>query len=1055
MPESRLARMWKIFRRMFRWCRILFLLLVLALVCLVIYVTKVGLPDFVKSRVQTELRAQGVELEFARMRLHWYRGIVAEKVTIGSSRRGDQPQFSAEEVTIRVNPEALKEFRFQPEALLIRQGLLKVPLVGTNQPHQQMLVKGIMTELNFLPDDSWELANLQGEALGLKLSLNGVLTNGPAVRQWKAPKSNGTNQASRVWQEQLRKVQETIDRMKFASPPELHLVVRGDARKPESFTANVRFTAPNAVTPWGDLENLTFTAPFNAMQDTNGLLHSDVRLRFDNAKSKWGQARQSRLNFQLAYTLTNRAPMHVDWNIALRNAKFPDAKVEFQYLSASGRTAIPADAPDTLLSDVKLTAEGLQTEWGRAQAASVSGRVNSTLTNPLPSVADVKINLTKPHTRWGHANSLKLTTQFSPAPAEVTNRVDASWGWWAKLAPYVFNWDLETEALVVEKPALQLDRLATIGSWRAPDLDLPKFEAQLYGGTLDLKTRLNVATRQASPVVELDFEVHQLAHLLKEKSRKALESVQWETPPKLRAEARLVLPSWTNREPDWKAVLPQLELKADLETANTKYQTLLFRALKTSVALTNSVAVLPDLFVAMPEGEARIGLTSDINTQEFQAKVRSTLHPGFVRPFLKGERTLKVFDYLEFGAAPWLDVEAVGRWNALAEVAGRGVVALTNFSYRGYEATRLNAAFTYANQYFVITNVAVQHGEEHITAGRVDVDIRHQHLYLTNVFSRLEPNAFARIIGPMTAKSIEPYHFLQIPTVKVNGSLPFKDSESTDLHFEVDGGPFNWWKFNLDHVTATLHWVTNTLVVTNVQAVFYEGSMAGNALFRFDAPKGTDFRYSTFITNANLHPFMKDIFSKTNKLEGQLDVELHVTSANTADWGSWNGYGSAKLEDGFLWDIPMFGIFSRVLDGVSQGLGTSRVKQGTATYTITNSLIHTKDLELDADLMRLQYRGTVDFEGAVDARVEAELFRKSWFLPRWFGVIATPFTKLLEYKVTGSLNHPKTEPLYLLPKILLAPLQPIKTIKSIFGSDKDKPKPSAEPAPEPDRKPER
>jgi len=44
-------------------------------------------------------------------------------------------------------------------------------------------------------------------------------------------------------------------------------------------------------------------------------------------------------------------------------------------------------------------------------------------------------------------------------------------------------------------------------------------------------------------------------------------------------------------------------------------------------------------------------------------------------------------------------------------------------------------------------------------------------------------------------------------------------------------------------------------------------------------------------------------------------------------------------------------------------------------------------------------------------------------------------TKMFEYKVTGTLSEPKTEPIYLIPKIVLMPFHPIQTIKGLFSRD--------------------
>ena len=113
-------------------------------------------------------------------------------------------------------------------------------------------------------------------------------------------------------------------------------------------------------------------------------------------------------------------------------------------------------------------------------------------------------------------------------------------------------------------------------------------------------------------------------------------------------------------------------------------------------------------------------------------------------------------------------------------------------------------------------------------------------------------------------------------------------------------------------------------------------------------------------------------------------------------------------------------------------------------------MIRTKDLEITEPAMRLRYEGAVDFEGVVNARVEADLFRNTWLVGRVVSLALLPFTKLFEYKVTGTLNAPKQEPLYFLPKVMLFPFHPLRTLKDLFGGSETKPppaKPAAEPKP--------
>jgi hypothetical protein len=374
----------------------------------------------------------------------------------------------------------------------------------------------------------------------------------------------------------------------------------------------------------------------------------------------------------------------------------------------------------------------------------------------------------------------------------------------------------------------------------------------------------------------------------------------------------------------------------------------------------------------------------------------------------------------------------------------RGEVALTNFVYRGGQFTRVAAAAEYTNLVVRATSAVVENGDQRVTVEGVTADIGAQRLFYTNVFSTFDPYAFTRMIGPKTAQAIEPYQFATPPTVRLNGSMHFNDEKQVDLHFDISGGPFRYWKLNFDHVEGQVHWVTNTLVITNLNGRGYDGDVRWSGFFDFAPPGRTDFRFHTDFTDLDVRRLLADLHPRTNSAEGRLNGTLTITDARSNDTNSWQGFGHVHLREGHLWDIPLVGMLSGPLNAIIPGLGKSKVKEGEADFILTNSVVHTSNLELKAPTMRLQYKGSVDLAGRVDAEVEAELLRDAWIVGRIFSLAMAPITKAFVFKITGTLNEPKSEPLYI-PKLLLLPLKPFKVLKDIFTDDEKK-----QPKPEPD-----
>jgi hypothetical protein len=248
----------------------------------------------------------------------------------------------------------------------------------------------------------------------------------------------------------------------------------------------------------------------------------------------------------------------------------------------------------------------------------------------------------------------------------------------------------------------------------------------------------------------------------------------------------------------------------------------------------------------------------------------------------------------------------------------------------------------------------------------------------------------------------------------------------------MKGAPFQWLKFKSSFITGTIHWQEQTLMLTNVAAALYGGSGKGFATFDFRAPhEGADYQFVINLTNVNLHSLATELLSPTNRLEGALNGRLVVTRADTRDWRACDGFGQANVRDGLLWDIPIFGILSPVLNTVSPGLGNSRATEASARFVITNGVIRSDSLEIRSTMMRLQYAGTVDMQANVNARVTAQLLRDTWVVGPLVSTALWPVSKLFEYHVTGTLGRPKSDPVYV-PKLLLMPLHPFRSLEELF-----------------------
>ena len=328
--------------------------------------------------------------------------------------------------------------------------------------------------------------------------------------------------------------------------------------------------------------------------------------------------------------------------------------------------------------------------------------------------------------------------------------------------------------------------------------------------------------------------------------------------------------------------------------------------------------------------------------------------------------------------------------------------------------------------------------QEEGSADGIGIDLKNLRLHLTNAVGRMQPYVITKSIGSVAEQVVAPYVFDAPPSARAHGSVPLSANDPTaDIRFEiVDGGPFHWNTFHLEKVRAVVWWRNDTLEITNMVGRWHGADVQGWAHFDFTRTAPSWMEFLARMDRVDLRAVLKDIQGKkAGKVEGSLSGELRVTRADLVDFKQWQGYGVARMTNGLLWDIPVFGVFSPVLNTIIPGLGNSRARHATATFGITNSVLHTEDLVIAGTTLRMNYRGAVGFDQRVDGRMEAELLREVPALGFLVSKLLWPVTKLFEYKVTGTLNEVKTEELYTLSKILMMPLRPFRTLKDLINLD--------------------
>ena len=1039
---------WRAFFTTFKWCRISLLLLIFTVIILGLFLDHVGLPDWLERRVEAQFRTNGWEVKFSKLRLRWYRGIVAEGLQMHRTNTLAGPSLFLQTAEFRLNWRALRNRNLAADGVMLKGGRFLWPIPGTNQPPRTLVLEEIAGELLFKPDDIWELKFIEANVLNTHVRFRGDITNASLIRDWKLTgrPSEAPSDPARQWHRLLREA----EKVRFTGQPELNVIFSGDASDWRTFDTKLKFTATAVDSPWVTGTNVTLAIDLLPPPHTNDALRIDLKAAAGVTRTRWASATNLDLKLVFEPSFDGIYPTNSLLLLELQGADTPWGKAGHIFTEVRSNPSETNSALKETRADI--TIDGFAGQDSTARRA----RINATLSHPpesfLPATAQTAWTFHDLESPVATSQWARVTTKLE-LPAQDKFRLGATnFAWFERIANLPFNASVTLSNTSISR--LQLPFVDLMAHWRFPELTLDS-GGQMETDSAKAQISLNTESREVAFQVRGMLDHRRAASFISTNASAWAKSLSFASaPPTNFLQGQFTLPSLTNSTVAWQRdVLPTLKMAGEVRASAGAFREVHFSSATFPFTLTNLHWKIDGTSLAQSNGAVTISGAGDQGTGDFRFGIHSDLDLLTLRPAFEDPAVGRVFDYFEWTTPPRIEAEIRGSFTNTAAIHAAANVTFSNTTFRGQSLDSVTARVVYSNQLVsILTPVVIRKGEWGSADG-IAFDLATERLYFTNAVGRMMPRVITRAINPKVDELIAPYVFDTAPDAKTHGVIPLsKADDGEDVRFDVEGGPFHWQRFHLEKVKATLFWRGNTLAITNVTGRWHGADVKGSAFFTFDPRTAGDrFSFHVKVDGADLRKILKDLQpDRTNKTEGRVTGELFITSADTHDWKSWEGYGQARMTNGMLWDIPLFGVFSPIFNTVLPGLGNSRARDATMTYKITNSVIFTKDLEIRATAMRMNYKGTVDFEQKVDGGMEAELLRDFPAFGFLISKVLWPVTKLFAYEITGTLNDPKTKERYFIPQALMAALHPLKTLKDLFNPDD---KDGTEPSPKPDERP--
>jgi hypothetical protein len=1039
-PGSTRRTPWAWCRCSFRISRIVILSLVFLLLAGLTWLRLFGLPNFLRLQLVDELARRGIVANFRSLHFHWFRGLVAEDLRVawgGTNNPGVSIEIAEADLDV-APPLSWRNRASLLRGFSVRSGSVTLPLLVSNEPPVSLKLDDISAQIRFRPGDHWEIPRLAARLEGLQFELSANITNTAALRR-PTPKSTADPGARERTLRLVRGFIQELRALTNASSATISVHLNVDGEHLPATHGDVFVAVPSATTPRGNLLDLRFSTRVQPPPEPGQPSSASVILELGELQTPQGGLSQLNFRAQLTGTSTPSIVTNATW----------DARVEHIFVRGfrargaefSGTTRIPA-VPDlrNALLDTQLQGHANRLEIGRGKHEPIAVHAPSFGIHLLAAPSQLQPEQLDGTLSAGSLSDILGTTgpariQFAFAktdPATSSPPPPAEVGPWVQAWPFTGHLDVQLTEL--QSSSLAIEQFRTVLDWKAPRLVIREIDATLHQGRLRARGDLNVLSRLATVTAESTFDLHGIDPILGPRSRENFLRYQWNQPPWVEAQAHVTLPPWTDLDVDWESVVkPTVRVDGRLKVGAGSFKGIPFDEAVSSISFDGANWRLPDLRTARPEGRQEIAIEYNEDTREYRIDARGRVLPPVLKPVL-GEASSEIVDLFEFRSPVDAVVTVWGPWTEGTRQAIHGTISATNFTFRSQRFDQLEAVVGYTNRFLTAAPVRLTRDTGEAVAEGVGYDFADDRLWLTNAINTIDPNVAAAAISPSFPEKLVHYHFDTPPRIHANGTLRPRHTESADLTFSIRGGPFEFWRLKADTIETDLLWKGSTLTFTNISARFFDGTLAGNAFFDLTNPDDGSYRFDAQIRQAELGKLLRHASSgRTNVASGQIDLDLRVDSARTADLNSWNGSGRAALQDGLLWDAPIFGFVSPVFNAVMPGLGNNKARAAEATFTLSNSVIQTRDMTIDCPPAKLFYRGTLDFDQRVDAKVEAQILGNFTPMGPLFGLILRPLTKLFEFRVTGTLSDVKAEPLYI-PKFLLLPLQPLRFIFGLFGN---------------------
>jgi len=306
--------------------------------------------------------------------------------------------------------------------------------------------------------------------------------------------------------------------------------------------------------------------------------------------------------------------------------------------------------------------------------------------------------------------------------------------------------------------------------------------------------------------------------------------------------------------------------------------------------------------------------------------------------------------------------------------------------------------------------------EEGTVQGSARLDFNRETISF-NGLSTADPQAVAKMLATFIENVTGQFRFEGPTKVAAWGTAGYTTAMHNDMDIEVDAQRSGWKKLIMDRCSLSLRVMQDTVYINDVQADFCRGLVQGSGAV-YPVLNTTNMRYQL---QGNAHEINFQMLTRSltgqavdqyhGYLSGQLELDgsLDDPGGQTAVGKGWIEIGAGRL-----FQFPLFGGLSEFLGRIVPGLSMIvRQTDARATFVIKDGKIHSDDIVIEGEVITLTCAGDYYLNGELNFAVQVKLLKQNTLLGGILQIAMMPVTKMLEFRLTGTLKDPHWRPAYL------------------------------------------